>query len=79
MEGVRVERIMELASYRAIVACVAAGSGIAIVHHALLGTLGVENEVNILMLPQRFARVKTCLVWRKKHTSLLLEAFRGQI
>jgi hypothetical protein len=40
MEGVRVERIMELASYRAIDACVAAGSGIAIVHHALLGTLG---------------------------------------
>jgi len=79
MEGLVAERIMELASYHAIVACVAAGSGIAIVPHALLATLRVENEVNISMLPQRFARASTCLVWRKNHTSALLEAFRNQI
>ena len=79
MEGLAVERFMELASYHAIVACVAAGSGIAIVPQALLGTLRVENEVNISMLPQRFARASTCLVWREGHTSALLEALRGHI
>lgn len=79
MEGLAVERFMELASYHAIVACVAAGSGVAIVPQALLGTLRVENEVNISMLPQRFARASTCLVWREGHTSALLEALRGQI
>lgn len=79
LEGIRAARIMELASYHAIVACVAAGSGIAIVPRALLATLRVENEVNISMLPQRFARARTCLVWRKNHTSVLLDAFRGQI
>jgi DNA-binding transcriptional LysR family regulator len=78
-EGLAPERIMELASYHAIVACVAAGSGIAIVPHALLSTLRVENEVNISSLPQRFARASTCLVWRKSHTSASLEALRAQI
>jgi DNA-binding transcriptional LysR family regulator len=53
---------MELAPYHAIVACVAAGAGIAIVPHALSGTMRVENEVNISMLPQRFARASACLV-----------------
>lgn len=79
MEGLVVERIMELASYHAIVACVAGGSGIAIVPHALLATLRVENEVSILALPQRFARARTCLVWRKDHSSSLLEVLRNQI
>jgi DNA-binding transcriptional LysR family regulator len=79
MEELVSERIMELASYHAIVACVAAGSGIAIVPHALLGTMRVENEVNISMLPQRFARARTCLVWRKNHASALLDALCGQL
>jgi DNA-binding transcriptional LysR family regulator len=78
-EGLVAERIMELASYHAMIACVAAGSGIAIVPRALLDTMRVENEVNLSTLPQRFARASTCLVWRKNHTSASLEALRAQI
>lgn len=79
VDGLVPERVMELASYHAIVACVAAGSGIAIVPLALLATMRVENEVNVSMLPQRFSRARTCLVWRKNHASALLAALCSQL
>lgn len=79
VDGMVPERVMELASYHAIVACVAAGSGIAIVPFPLLGTMRVENEVNVSMLPQRFSRARTYLVWRKNHASALLDAFCSQL
>jgi DNA-binding transcriptional LysR family regulator len=73
------ERVMELGSYHAIVACVAAGSGIAIVPRALLATMRVESEVNVAMLPPRFAHARTCLVWRRNHTSAMLETLCSQL
>jgi len=79
VESLVPERVMELGSYHAIVACVAAGSGIAIVPRALLATMRVENEVNISMLPPRFTHARTCLVWRKNYTSTLLETLCSQL
>ena len=79
MSSVVPDRILELGSYHAIVACVAAGSGIAIVPRAVLGAVRAENEVAILPLPQRVARAKTFLVWRNGHQSVALDAMRREL
>src|ERR1700676_2810240 len=39
------ERVLEFGSYHAIVACVAAGSGVAVVPHSVVHTLHAEREV----------------------------------
>jgi DNA-binding transcriptional LysR family regulator len=70
------DRVMEFQSYHAIVACVAAGAGIAIVPRSVLqGTLG-GREVNVTALPARIAKAKTRLVWRAGHHSVALEAMK---
>lgn len=73
------DRVLELASYHAIVACVAAGSGIAIVPRAVLATVRAENEVTLFPLPQRVARARTHLVWRSGHRSVALDALRHEL
>jgi hypothetical protein len=47
------ERVLEFGSYHAIVACVAAGSGIALVPHSVVQALHAERDVSIL--PHRFS------------------------
>jgi len=76
MSSVVPDRVLELASYHAIVACVAAGSGIAIVPRSVLAVVRAENDVTISPLPERLARVKTYLVWRSGHHSVALDALR---
>jgi DNA-binding transcriptional LysR family regulator len=73
------DRILELASYHAIVACVAAGSGIAIVPRSVLGVVRAENEVTALPLPANVARARTCLVWRSGHQSVALDALQREL
>jgi DNA-binding transcriptional LysR family regulator len=41
------ERVLEFGPYHAIVACVAAGSGIALVPHSVVRALHAEREVSI--------------------------------
>src|SRR5437879_6400241 len=56
--GVAPERVMEFGSYHAIVACVAAGTGIAIVPRAVIrAVLGVES-VAICALPSAVAETR---------------------
>lgn len=73
------DRVLELGSYHAIVACVAAGSGIAIVPRSVLGVVHAENEVTSFPLPARVARAKTHLVWRSGHQSVALDAMRREL
>ncbi len=70
------DRVLELGSCHAIVACVAAGSGLAIMPRSVLEVVHADNEIVAFTLPPRVARVKTCLVWRKGHQSVALEAMR---
>ncbi|MFJ1211571.1 LysR family transcriptional regulator [Burkholderia pyrrocinia] len=77
--GVAPERVLELASYHAIVACVAAGSGVAIVPRSVLAAMHAENLVKILPLPPQVANVHTHLVWRVGHRSVALEALRMEL
>jgi DNA-binding transcriptional LysR family regulator len=73
------DRVLELGSYHAIVACVAAGSGIAIVPRSVLRVVHAENEVAAYPLAQRFAKARTMLVWRPEHQSVALDAMRREL
>ncbi len=73
------ERVLELASYHAIVACVAAGSGIAIMPRSVLQAMHAENQVKVLPLPPKVARVRTHLIWRIGHQSVALNALREEL
>ena len=69
-------RIMEFQSYHAIVACVAAGSGIAVMPRSVLQMTGAGREVNVFPLPALTAKARTMLVWRPTHHSIALEALK---
>ena len=73
------ERVMEYGSYHAIVACVAAGGGIAAVPRAVLKLSGAEAQVAIHPLPPAVSRARTQLVWRRGHRSAALDALRAGI
>jgi len=74
--GLMPTRVLELGSYHAIVACVAAGSGVGIVPRSVLRAVHTETEVKILPLPPDVARTRTHLIWRSGHGSLVLDAFK---
>jgi len=57
------ERIMEFASYQAMIACVAAGTGFAIVPKSVLQALGATKSVSQHALPRRISHNRTYLVW----------------
>jgi DNA-binding transcriptional LysR family regulator len=58
------ERIMEFESYQAMIACVAAGTGFAVVPKSVLETLRPTKSVCQHALPKRFSRNRTYIVWR---------------
>jgi DNA-binding transcriptional LysR family regulator len=70
------ERVMEYGSYHAIVACVAAGAGIAAIPRSVLRLTGAEGQVAVHPLPQGVSRARTQLVWRRGHQSAALDALR---
>ena len=78
-EGVAAGRVMEFASYHAIVACVAAGSGVAIVPRSVLAVLGAEHSVCVSALTGPYATALTQLVWRADDDSPALQALRQQL
>jgi DNA-binding transcriptional LysR family regulator len=57
------ERIMEFASYQAMIACVAAGTGYAVVPKSVLETLRATKSVRQHSLPERISHNRTYLVW----------------
>lgn len=73
------DRVLELASYHAIVACVAAGSGIAIMPRSVLQVVHAESQVHVLPLPPEVARARTYLVWRSGHRSVALDALQEEL
>jgi DNA-binding transcriptional LysR family regulator len=57
------ERIMEFASYQAMIACVAAGTGFAVVPKSVLESLRATRSVRQHAIPRRFSRNRTHIVW----------------
>jgi DNA-binding transcriptional LysR family regulator len=70
------ERVMEYGSYHAIIACVAAGGGIAVVPRSVLRVVGAENQLAMHALPQQVSKARTMLVWPRGHQSAALAALR---
>ncbi|MCJ2085913.1 LysR substrate-binding domain-containing protein [Methylobacterium sp. E-005] len=62
-EGASPERVLEMNSYHAIVACVAAGTGAAIVPGEMLDHAVLSDAVQRHPLPERLRRNRTHLVW----------------
>ncbi|HVE54110.1 MAG TPA: LysR substrate-binding domain-containing protein [Ramlibacter sp.] len=56
-------RTLEFASYQGMIACVAAGTGFAVVPRSLLATLRAGQDVRQHELPARVRRSHTHLVW----------------
>lgn len=57
------ERILEFASYQAIIACVAAGTGFAVVPKSVLEALRATKSIRQHSLPKRFSQNRTYIVW----------------
>lgn len=66
--------IISLGSYLAILACVSAGTGFAVVPRSVIDLVGVQNGIRCQQLPAEFARIRTLLVWRNGHVSPRLKA-----
>ncbi len=77
--NVPADRIMEYGSYAAIIACVAAGAGVAVVPKSVLRATGMEAQVAPHALPAKIAQAKTLLVWRRGHESSALDALRKSL
>ncbi len=78
-ESIVPERTLELASYHAIVSCVAAGTGVAFVPRSVLDTFRGIAQIAAYDLPAAAAKVTTPLVWRKGESSLALNALRDLV
>ena len=57
------ERILDFASYQAMIACVAAGTGFAVVPKSVLEALRATRSVRQHPLPKRFSHNRTYIVW----------------
>lgn len=68
-------RVLELASYHAIVACVSAGTGIALVPESVLDTMP-HATVRRHPIPKAQSQVTTPLVWRRGEISASVLALR---
>lgn len=70
-------RVLELASYHAIVACVAAGTGVALVPSSVLSTLRNATAVRTHRLPASIAATRTALVHRASDRPAAVDALRN--
>lgn len=73
------ERILEFASYHAIVACVAAGTGVALVPRSVLHALRALNDVHVCKLPSAVAKAKVMLIWPRGWRSATLNALMKEM
>ncbi|MGN6456872.1 MAG: LysR substrate-binding domain-containing protein [Achromobacter mucicolens] len=78
-EGIAPDKVMEFASYHAIVACVAAGTGVAIVPRSVLAVLGAEHSVRVGALSGSHGQALTQLVWRADDDTPALQALRSRL
>jgi DNA-binding transcriptional LysR family regulator len=70
------ERTIELGSYHAMLGCVAAGMGIALLPRSVLSTFPERRRLSLHALPAGEDRAATVLIWRKGTTSPKLRALK---
>jgi len=68
--------IMAVSSYLAIFACVAAGTGYAVVPQSVLDVVSTKGEFQRYPLEGHLSRIRTMMAWRSDYRSANLEALR---
>jgi DNA-binding transcriptional LysR family regulator len=68
-------RAMEIESYPGMLACVIAGSGVALMSESMLASLPGRESVAVHPLPEPFASATTWLMWRKGMVGANLNAW----
>ncbi|HWE17814.1 MAG TPA: LysR substrate-binding domain-containing protein [Hyphomicrobiaceae bacterium] len=63
--GALPERVIELGSYHAMLGCVLAGMGAALLPRSVLATFPESKRLQVLPLPRGQDRIATLLIWRK--------------
>ncbi|WP_321841802.1 LysR substrate-binding domain-containing protein [Paraburkholderia bannensis] len=76
--GIRPTRVLELGSYHAIVACVAAGAGVAVAPRSVLDLQRSADDITIHSLGA-LGRIDTLLAWRHGHFSPALDALKSAL
>jgi DNA-binding transcriptional LysR family regulator len=71
------ERIVELGSYHAMLGCVVAGMGVALLPRSVLNTFPGRRRLSVYRLPGGEDRIPTVLIWRKGTNSPNTEALAG--
>ncbi|MBV9456449.1 MAG: LysR family transcriptional regulator [Bradyrhizobium sp.] len=71
-------RVLDLSSYHAIVACVAAGTGVALMPESVLESMPHAN-VRRHAIPKAQSQITTPLVWRRGEASASVLALRTQL
>jgi DNA-binding transcriptional LysR family regulator len=70
------ERTVELGSYHAMLGCVLAGMGIALLPESVLSTLPESKRLKVHRLTRGENRYATLLIWRKGAVSPSVRALR---
>ena len=70
------ERTIELGSYHAMLGCVAAGMGVALLPKSVLTTFPESKRLRVHRLPPGENRAETYLIWRKGAGSPKIQALR---
>ena len=73
------QKTLELSSYHAIIACVAAGAGIALAPRSVLAVVRGAENVATYELPERSRKTVTSLAWRKGEISWALKALQAEV
>ncbi|MGZ3409254.1 MAG: LysR substrate-binding domain-containing protein [Xanthobacteraceae bacterium] len=76
LEGVVPDKIIEMSSWHAILACAVAGMGVAMLPRMVVDSFPGEKFVSIHTLPPTLARAPTMLIWRKGAHSPNIRALR---
>ncbi|NIE60754.1 MULTISPECIES: LysR family transcriptional regulator [unclassified Burkholderia] len=76
--GVKPERVLELGSYHAMVACVAAGAGIAVAPRSVLDLQPETGNIAAHAIPE-LEGIDTLLGWRRGYASAALAALRDAL
>ncbi len=68
--------IIAVNSYLAILACVAAGTGYAVIPQSVLDIVSTKGQFQRCPLPDNLSHIKTLLAWRADYRSAKLESLR---
>lgn len=75
--GIVPGNVMSVGSYLAILACISAGTGYAVVPQSVLDMISTKGEFRQYQLPEKMSKIATLLAWRTNYDSAKLNALKG--